>query len=135
MRVPNGRKVKLTCKNCGKESNWHECRIEDSIKVYAVVELWKNSKRVMQCGECLATCDYYEMFPGEKEEEEKQAAEKKQKELQHEQELEAKKKAEEEAERKRKEEIACKKREEEKKAKDAAIEDELEALKKSMGMD
>lgn len=132
-RVPNGKRVNLKCQTCKKQSTFHEGMVDDTLKVYFVVELYKKSKRVMQCGECLGVCDYYQMFPNEKKNDH-EAAEKAQREMkerQHAEELKQKEK--EAAERKKQEEIDRKRREEEQKRKDKDIDNELENLKKRLG--
>lgn len=66
-RVPNGKRVRVTCGSCKKTAMFYECTIEKNFALYVVLELWKDTKRVMQCGECLAVCDYKEMFPDDDE--------------------------------------------------------------------
>lgn len=87
----------------------------------------------MQCGECLSVCDYYAIYPQEKQAEEDAArradAERKQKEQE-----EAQKRQEAEAkERARQSEEWRKKYETEKAQKEMVVNDELERLKKELG--
>ncbi|MBP6595327.1 MAG: hypothetical protein KA255_20045, partial [Candidatus Obscuribacter sp.] len=66
-RVPNGKKQNFECGKCKKRTTFYESSMDDSLKAFLVVELYKRSKRVMQCGECLSACDYYSLFPLEKQ--------------------------------------------------------------------
>ncbi|MDQ5966694.1 MAG: hypothetical protein QG625_2849 [Cyanobacteriota bacterium erpe_2018_sw_39hr_WHONDRS-SW48-000098_B_bin.30] len=116
-RVPNGKKQTFECGKCKKQTTFYESSMDDSLKAFLVVELYKRSKRVMQCGECLSACDYYSLFPLEKQAEE---------EARQRQEAEAK-------ERARQAEETRKKYEAEKAQMDMAVDDELEQLKKKMG--
>lgn len=132
-RVPNGKRVTLKCTKCNKESTFHECIVDDKFTVFFVLDLWKQTKRVMQCGECLGVCDYYQLYPHEKQEEQ-EAAEKAQKEMMERQAAEdAKRRAQEEAEQKKQDAIELKRRAEEQKRKDKEVDDELEKIKKKLG--
>jgi Na+-translocating ferredoxin:NAD+ oxidoreductase RnfC subunit len=128
-RVPGGKRPRLKCLNCSQEATFYECLVDENLKAYFVVEIWKTSKRVMQCGECLGVCDYYQVFPDEKAREEAAATAQKQEQA----EAEAKRKQEQEEARKRQEETARKKYEEEQKLKDEALNDELQQLKRKLG--
>lgn len=141
-RVLLGKKVELLCSACSRKTKFYESEIEENFKVYFVVELWKRTKRVLQCGDCLAVCDYYEIFPDEKMAEEKAEAERKlkaaeaeAKKKQHEVEQEQKRRQaqQEQAEREMKEELLRREKERDRKA--AEVNDELAKLKKQMGKD
>jgi hypothetical protein len=132
-RVPKGKKQTLRCGNCKQEASFYESTVDDSFKAFMVLDLWKRSKRVMQCGECLAVCDYYSLYPEEKlaEEEAARAAEearrkREQEETQKRQEAEAKESA-------RQQEESRKKYEAEKVRKDQEVDDELAQMKKKLG--
>ncbi|MBP6350090.1 MAG: hypothetical protein KA392_11170 [Candidatus Obscuribacter sp.] len=132
-RVPNGKKQNFECGKCKKRTTFYESSMDDSLKAFLVVELYKRSKRVMQCGECLSACDYYSLFPLEKQAEE-EAARKAEAERRQRQEEEARQRQEAEAkERARQAEETRKKYEAEKAQMDMAVDDELEQLKKKMG--
>jgi len=132
-RVIGGKKPSLQCKVCKKATTFYESTIDEGLKLYFVVDLFKRTKRVLQCGECLGVCDYYEIFPeekGQKEAESAAAAEaKKQKELQE----QAKRDQAAAEERKRQEDLDHKKWQEEEKRKEGEVLDELEELKRKMG--
>lgn len=132
-RVPNGKKQAFECGNCKKQTTFYESNMDDSLKAFLVVELYKRTKRVMQCGECLSACDYYSLFPLEKQAEE-EAARKAEAERKQRQEEQARQRQEAEArERARQAEETRKKYEAEKAQMDMAVDDELEQLKKKMG--
>lgn len=132
-RTFGGRKQTLNCSNCKKATTFYEAIVDDSFKIYFVVELWKKTKRVMQCGECLYVSDFYEVYPEEKQKEEEARAKLEADRLKAEN--EAKQKALEE--QARQEAVARKAREAaEKEAKqkmDQQVDDELEALKRKLG--
>jgi Fe-S-cluster-containing hydrogenase component 2 len=128
-RVPGGKKLNLKCLRCNQQANFYECLVDESLKAYWVVELWKKSKRVLQCGECLGVCDYYQVFPDEKALAEQAEAAQKQK-LQ---EAEAKRKQEAEQVQQHQHELESQKREEERKRKELEVEDELQQLKRKLG--
>jgi hypothetical protein len=126
-RVAGGRRLTLLCSACGKKSTFYECQIDESLKAYFVVDLWKKTRKVLQCGECLAVCDYFDVFQDEMRSEEPAVAERKRKEAAE----KAERKAEEE--RKLKEQAAHRRREEDQRRKETEIEDELARLKRKMG--
>jgi hypothetical protein len=128
-RVQGGKKLTLTCLSCHKKAPFYECRIDDNFKLYAVLEVWKRTKRVLQCGECLAVSDYYDVFPEEKDLAEQAVSQRKQQEA----EAKAKVAQEEEKQRKRQEELEAKQREERVRQKDLEVQDELAKLKKKLG--
>ncbi len=98
-----------------------------------VLDLWKRSKRVMQCGECLGVCDCYSVYPEDKLAEEEAARQAELERKKREQE-EAQKRQEAEAkERARQQEEARKKYESEKARKDQEVDDELAQMKKKLG--
>ncbi len=128
-RVFGGKKAKFKCGQCGQVTTFHESTIDDNLKIYFVVEVWKHSKRVMQCNECLAVCDFYQLFPDAKSHEEQTEVKRKQEES----EAEAKRKKADAAARQKQEELDNKKREQERVRKSKEIDNELEALKKKLG--
>jgi hypothetical protein len=128
-RVPGGRKEPFACENCKATTTFYECLVDEHIKAYFVLKLWGRTKRIMQCGECLAACDYYYVFPKEKEAEEKAVAERQRREA----EAEAKRRDQEEAARKAREEAEIRRREEQRRADEAKVDDELAALKHKLG--
>jgi len=139
-RVFAGKRRELTCQNCGKKATFHEATAEDRVAAYVVIELWKRTKRVMQCGECLAVCDYYEMFPEEKAQEAQFLEEQKRKQLEAKAAEEEKRKLEEQKELKKQEDerlrladIEAKRRAAERVQKEKVVDDELAALKKQLG--
>lgn len=103
--------------------------MDHRLQLYLVVDLFKTTRRVMQCGECLGICDYYEVFPEEKAKKDIEEAQKRQQEAA----AQAKKKAEEEAERVRVEEQEAKRRADDRKKLEAEVEDELAQLKRKLG--
>jgi len=122
-RTPNGKRLQLTCLKCNQKSKFYECKVDEGVKLYFLVDIWKRTRRVLQCGECLAVCDYYDVFPDERDDKaKKQAAE-----------AELKSKQEADAQAKRQQEAEDKRRAEEKRRKDAQVEDELAELKRRMG--
>lgn len=132
-RVPNGKKQTFECSKCQKPTTFYESTMDDTLKAFLVLELYKRSKRVMQCGECLSACDYYSLFPLEKQAEE-EAARKAEAERRQRQEEEARQRKEAEArEQARQAEETRRKYEAEKAQMDMAVDDELEQLKKKMG--
>lgn len=141
-RVFGGKKLKLTCLACNKKATFYEATLEDRVAAYFVLELYKRTKRVMQCGECLGVTDYYEMFPDEKAHEAQHREETKRKEAEARSAEDLKRKTEQELEAKRREEerlkqeaAELKKRAEAKVAKDKEVDDELAQLKKKLGKD
>ena len=132
-RVPKGRKQQFQCGRCHQLATFYECESDDSVKAFFVVELWKRSKRVMQCGECLGVCDYYTLFPDEKKADEEAAIKAEAERKAREQKAAAEDQAKAEKELARQEEIANKAREAERARKDKQLDDELEKLKKKMG--
>jgi hypothetical protein len=68
-RVAAGKTATLACTACKKQTVFYECQVDEIVRAYFVIDLWKRSKRAMQCRECLGFCDYYEAFPLEKESE------------------------------------------------------------------
>lgn len=139
-RVPGGRKVELPCAGCLKAGMYYESELEENLKLYFLVEIWKKTKRILQCGACLSVCDYYEIFPAEKQAAEAaEAARKKKKEEQAAR--ERIQKAEEDLRRQRAAEQERARLEHEhnqrlmraKAEKEAAVDDELAKLKKQMG--
>lgn len=128
-RVPKGQKIKLVCGKCNQKAMFHECSVDNEVQLYFLVKLFKQTKRVMQCGECLAVCNYYDIFPENPEATEKAEAERKQ----HEAEAELKKQQEAELQRKRQLEAEAKKREEERLRKESQVDDELAELKRKLG--
>jgi Na+-translocating ferredoxin:NAD+ oxidoreductase RnfC subunit len=132
-RVWNGKRVSLKCSSCDRQATFYESTADESFKVFLVVDLYKKTRRVMQCGECQGVCDYFEMFPHEKEAFEAAQA-KAAKEAHDRQKAEEQRKREAtERELKRQEEEAHKRREQEQKRKDQEVNSELEALKKKLG--
>jgi|SRR5579883_815277 len=132
-RVPNGKRVNLLCLRCHKQSTFHEAVVDDKIQVFFVLDLYRKSKRVMQCGECLGVCQYYEMFPDEARAEEQALTQARNEMNERQIAEEAKRKEQEENERRRQEEKERKLREQEKKRKDEELDAELEKLKKKLG--
>lgn len=139
-RVVFGKKKQAVCSKCEKETTWYEATAEDKVAVYAVLELYKRKKRVMQCGECLGCCDYFDFFPEEKAQEEKRKEEMKRKEEEAKAQETERRKTEAEQEAKRlaaeralQEELENKRRAEERVQKEKAVDDELSALKKKLG--
>ncbi len=139
-RVTFGKKKLLKCLKCEKEATFYEATVEDKVAAYVILELFKRTKRVMQCGECLAVADYYEIFPEEKEHEAQQKEEIKRKEAEAKAAEELKRKVEQETQAKRLEEerlrqeaLEQKKRAEAKVLKEKEVDDELAKLKKKMG--
>lgn len=128
-RVPGGKKIPLNCGLCKQKSTFYECTVDDNFSIYHFLELWKRTKRVMQCGECLAVSDYYEVFPLEKAQEERAAAATKVKELEE----SARKNMEAEKERQRQQDLAQKKRAEEQRLKQIEVDNDLKELKKKLG--
>jgi hypothetical protein len=128
-RIAAGKKVPLKCGGCSKQATFYECQIDDSFKAYFVVELWKRTRRVMQCGECLAVCDYYEIFPNEKGLAEQAEVERKQKEV----EAETKRKLAAAQEQQLKLQAEQKEREETRRRNELEVDDELAKLKKKLG--
>lgn len=128
-RVMFGKKKKFPCTNCAKETTFYEANVRDDVKAFGVVELWKKTKRVMQCGECLMVGDFYQFFPDEKTREEKAQEQQKRKEAEAAQ--EATRAAEEE--QRKQQEAERLKREEQRRATEAKVDDELSKLKKSLG--
>ncbi len=74
-RVEGGKEQRFECDKCKKKTMFQECRSDESLKANHVVELWSKQRRVMQCGECLGLCDYYEVYPDEKPDENDQPSE------------------------------------------------------------
>jgi len=139
-RIPKGKKEKFKCSKCDEETTWYEAQVDDSFKAFMVVELWKSSKRVMQCCECLYVADYYTLYPDEKAAYEEELRKNEEAMKQHQAEADAKQREQdakrreaEEKELARQEEIARKKRDEERAMKDKALDAEVEALKKKLG--
>ncbi|MBX9667775.1 MAG: hypothetical protein K2X93_09165, partial [Candidatus Obscuribacterales bacterium] len=133
-RILNGRKQKFKCGKCQQESMFYECEVDDSFKAFLVVEVWKRTKRVMQCGECLAICDYYSLYPEEKKAAEEKLAREDLERKEREQKVAAEKQAEEEKERARQAALDQKSRAAEAARKDKELDDELEKLKRKMGL-
>lgn len=132
-RVPKGKKQTLKCGSCKQEASFYESTVDDSFKAFMVLDLWKRSKRVMQCGECLGVCDYYSVYPEEKIAEEEAARQAELERKKREQE-EAQKRQEAEAkEHARQQEEARQKYESEKARKDQEVDDELAQMKKKLG--
>lgn len=127
--VAGGKRATIECQNCKKKAVFCECTVDESVKAYFVVDLWKKTKRVLQCTECFSVCDFYDVFPEEKSREEKERAAQAQKEA----EAEARRRAEAAEALKRQEEMAHKKWEEEQKRNQAEVLDELAELKRKMG--
>jgi hypothetical protein len=139
-RVKGGKTVQLACGNCKQTTPYYECVVDEGVKLYSVVEVWKSKKRIMQCRECFAVCDYYNIFPQEKIEAERKTAETKQQESQAKQQAEIEKqrqealRAQHQEELRRQEEMAARqKREAQRKAEEAQVEDELTELKRQLG--
>ncbi len=150
-RVMFGKKKKLLCGNCNIEATFHECNIDEGLKLYSVIEVWKRTKRVMQCGECLAVCDFYDVYPEEKEAQEEAEAERKQKEKDQKQQAEMHKRQQQEQqaaaakqreaderqrleeEQRKAEEIAQIKREAQRKEQEIKVDDDLAKLKRDLG--
>ena len=120
IRKRGGIKVKTTCDECGKNSNFHECESKDELKLYGVVKIFDYSKTVMQCENCSATIkalDNPDLAKAFQEREEQIIAREK----------------EQEEEKKRKEEELRRKEFEKKQAQEAReIDDELEQLKSQL---
>jgi len=127
-RVFFGKKVTLECGHCHKKASFYECNIDDSFSIY-FVDLWKKTKRVMQCGECLAVVDYFEIYPQEKVQAEQDQAEQQRQAEQ----AEAQKKAAEEEERRKQQERENQERADRFKKMEAQVDDELSELKRKMG--
>ncbi len=139
-RVVFGKKKQLKCTKCERETTFYEANAEDRVAAYVVLELYKRTKRVMQCGDCLGVCDFYDVFPEERESEAKHKEELKLKEAEAKAaELEKRKADEEkeakrlEAERARQEQLENERRAQERERKAKAVDDELSALKKKLG--
>lgn len=139
-RIPGGRKVELPCSGCLKAGMYYESELEENLKLYFVVDLWKRTKRILQCGACLSVCDYYEIFPQEKLAEEAAEAERKRKkeeqiakERREKAESEIRRQQAEAQERARVEHEENLRRMRAKAEREAAVDDELAKLKKQMG--
>jgi len=132
-RVAKGKKQTLLCGNCKQEASFYESTVDESFKAYLVLDLWKRSKRVMQCGECLGVCDYYSLYPEEKQAEEEAARKTEVERKQREQEEMQKRQEAEAKERARQQEESRKKYEADKARKDQEIDDELVQMKKKLG--
>lgn len=130
-RVMFGKKKKFHCTKCDRETMFYECTIQDDVKAFGVLDVWKKSKRVMQCGECLMVGDFYQFFPDEKVREQQVAEEQKNREMEA---AQAAERAAEE-ERRKQEEAERLRREERRRATEAKVDDELANLKKSLGKD
>ena len=124
-RVRRGRSEKRKCPECGKTTTFHECTVESKLSVARVVNLWDSERTAFQCGGCdevMELSDTLEpdLSPRErarKDKEEREAREREARELAAQRE---RKRAEREAARQ---------------AKEDAVDDELAALKKKMGID
>ncbi len=64
-RVPDGARIELTCGSCKKKATFYEAGISQKFSLYVVLPIWKKERHVMQCGECLAVCDYTDVFPAD----------------------------------------------------------------------
>jgi len=107
-RVANGKRAARICSKCNHDTTFYECNLDKNVKAWLVLEVWKGSRRVMQCGECLGIVDYFDFFPNEKALHEQAEAERKRKEEEQEEknrfEAQQVAKGREEAERKVREE-------------------------------
>ena len=128
MRMSGGKKITLKCSSCSKQNIFYECEVDESFKAYFVVELWKRTKKAMQCGECLGVCDYFEIFPQERGLEEQLDAERKRKQA----EVETQRKLNEEREKRLKEQAAQEQREKDRRRREMEVDDELAKLKRNM---
>lgn len=132
-RILNGKKEILLCGNCKQNATFYESTVDDSFKAYMVLELWKRSERVMQCGECLGACDYYAVYPAEKLAEEEAARQAALEKKQREQDELRKQQAAAAKEQARQQEAARQKYEADKARKDQEVDDELAQMKKKLG--
>jgi hypothetical protein len=128
-RVANGKRTLLDCKKCAQKTKFYECYVDEGLKAYMVLDVWKKTKRVMQCGECLQVCDYYAVFPQEKAAAEKADAERKAKAADE----ERKQQQAAEQERLKREQEYLQQKKQERARMDAQVEDELAQLKKKLG--
>jgi hypothetical protein len=128
-RVANGKRVLLDCNKCAQKTKFYECSVDEGLKAYMVLDVWKKTKRVMQCSECLQVCDYYAVFPQEKAAAEKAEVERKAKAVEE----ERKQQQAAEQERLKQEQDYLQKKKEERARIDAQVDDELAQLKKKLG--
>ncbi|MEM7157053.1 MAG: hypothetical protein AAF799_29645 [Myxococcota bacterium] len=120
-RVPNGQFEKRRCPECNETTVFRECVVEKTYTAYRVVNLWSSESTQFACDACGSLMDLEETLDPELSAREKAQLEK----------LEAKKKA-----------IAAKQAEVEKlrqkqagEAREAAIDDELAAMKRRLGLE
>lgn len=124
-RVPDGQFEKRRCPECGKTTVFRECVVKKTYTAYHFVDLWSSESTQFACDACGAVMDLDETQAPElsaREQEQQRQLEAKQAAI------EAKQAKLERLERQRQAEARAK-------AQDDAIEDELAAMKKRLGID
>ncbi len=125
-----GKKVRRFCTKCSHEATFHECDINNSVKIMGVFALWDKHESVLQCGDCLALFKTDEQINDDDsakspEQQDKLKAEEEKRRVEEE-----RKRAEEQA----RQEAETKARlAEEHRVREAAVDAELAELKKKMG--
>ncbi len=119
--VPDGRAVRRACPECGGTTTFRECVVEKTYTAYAFVDLWSSETTNFVCSACQAVMELEEtgapeLTPREREEAEARA------------EAEA-------AEARARAEARRAERERAAEQRERAIDDELLAIKRSLGVD
>lgn len=109
-RIPEGKREKHKCSQCGKTATFYECEVDKGVRLYFVIPVFGLLEKVMQCGECLAV--FKDDTPDKASQLQAQRL--------------AKEEAAKEAEQKRI-------KDEEYKQREAEVDDELAQLKKDLG--
>lgn len=120
-RVPNGQFEKRRCPECNETTVFRECIVEKTYTAYRFVNLWSSESTQFACDACGSLMDLDDTLAPELSAREQKQLEK----------IEAKQKAiaakQAEVDRRRREREAA--------ASDAAIDDELAAMKRRLGLD
>ena len=120
-RVPNGQFEKRRCPECNETTVFRECIVEKTYTAYRFVNLWSSESTQFACDACGSLMDLDDTLAPELSAREQKQLEK----------IEAKQKAiaakQAEVDRRRREREAA--------ASEAAIDDELAAMKRRLGLD
>ena len=112
----DGRVERRRCPLCGATTDFRECKVEKTYTAYVVVKLWNSESTAFMCTECDEVMDLDDTEPRERAQ------------------LEAKE-AKEEKIRQKKALLAAKEAERKAEAQEAALDDELAAMKSRLGID